>query len=136
MKYFKILLVCFLLSFNSKTVAQTYRFKTSSFSMMEKDTKGKWGKWSDFKKAEMIITLDGKKDRIIINSREMQLFKIVSYGEKIVTVFDETIPFECEDNEGGTCTILIVTRKNQNNRMQFYVNYNDTKMVYNIYNDN
>ena len=31
---------------------------------------------------------------------------------------------------------MIVTRKNQNNRMQIYVNYNDVKMVYNVYNSN
>ena len=103
---------------------------------MEKNAKGEWGNWSEFTKAELIITLDGKKDRIIVNSREMQLFKILSYGEKVETAYDETVPFECIDNGGGSCTILIVTRKNQGNRMQFYINYNDVKMVYNIFTSN
>ena len=119
-----------------RTTAQVYRFKTSSLSVMEKDDKGKWGKWSDFGKAELIITLDGSKNRIVVNSLELQLFKIISYGEKISTEFDDTLTFECENNEGGSCNIMIVTRKNQNNRMQFYINYNDMKMVYNIYNLN
>jgi hypothetical protein len=123
------------LSFGTQQVSsQVYRFKTSSLSVMEKDEKGKWGKWSDFGKAELIITLDGSKNRIVVNSLELQLFKIKSYGEKISTEFDDTLTFDCVNNDGGACTIMIVTRKNQNNRMQFYINYNDIKMVYNIYN--
>lgn len=136
MKSFQLLIVCLFLSFSHGALAQVYRFKTSSVSVMEKDSKGNWGNWSDFKKAEMIISLDGKKDRIIVNSRELQLYKIVSYGETVENEFDKTVPFECVDNDGGACTVLIVTRKNQDNRMQFYINYNDVKMVYNIYNSN
>ena len=41
----------------------------------------------------------------------------------------------CEDNNGAPCMIMIITRKNEDNRMQFYINYQDLKMVYNIYND-
>jgi hypothetical protein len=137
MRLLKIVFLTLFLSFVTHSVsAQVYRFKTSSLSVMKKDEKGKWGKWSDFGKAELIITLDGAKDRIIVNSIEMQLFKIIAYGEKVETEFDETVPFECEDNGGGKCTIMIVTRKNQDNRMQFYINYNDVRMVYNIYNSN
>ena len=136
MKPLHLLFIGLFLSFSTLSSAQVYRFKTSSFSIMEKDAKGKWGNWSDFKKAELIITLDGTKDRIIINTREMQLFKIISYGQKIVTEYDETVPFECEDNGGGPCRIMIVTRKNKDNRMKIYVNYNDVKMVYNVYNYN
>lgn len=134
MKLVYLFFIGLLLNINNPISAQVYRFKTSSLSIMEKDAKGKWGEWSDFKKAELIITLDGSKDRIIVNTREMQLFKILSYGQKIVTEFDETVPFECEDNNGGPCNIMIVTRKNQDNRMQIYINYNDVKMVYNVYN--
>jgi hypothetical protein len=134
MKTISLLILSLFLSFSLPAVAQIYRFKTSSVSVMEKDAKGKWGNWSDFKKAELIITLDGKKDRIIVNSREMQLFKIVSYLKKVETQYDETVPFDCVDNAGGSCSILIVTKKNEDNRMQFYINYNDVRMVYNIYN--
>lgn len=135
MKLLQLVFLGLFLNFGvQQTSAQIYRFKTSSLSVMEKDDKGKWKDWSEFGKAELIITLDGTKNRITVNSLEMQLFKIISYGEKIETEFDETLTFECQNNDGGTCTIMIVTRKNQNNRMQFYINYNDVKMVYNIYN--
>ncbi len=135
MKLLQSLFICLFLSFGvQQASSQVYRFKTSSLSVMKKNDLGKWGDWSEFGKAELIITLDGAKNRIIVNSIELQLFNIISYGQKISTEYDDTITFECEDNEGGPCTILIVTRKNQNNRMQFYINYNDVRMVYNIYN--
>jgi hypothetical protein len=117
-----------------KTSAQVYRFKTSSLSVMDKNDKGAWNKWSEFKKAEILITLDGNKDRFIVNSKELQLYKIESYLEKVSTENDDTVGFNCTDNDGAKCVILIVTRKKENNRMQFYINYTDLKMVYNIYN--
>jgi hypothetical protein len=133
MKFLQIVFLSLFLSLGiQKSNAQVYRFKARSVSVVDKDAKGKWGKWSDFKKAELIITLDGKKDRIIVNTRELQLFKIITYGEKITTPTDDTVPFICVNNNGEPCTILIITRKNQNNRMQFYINYNDAKIVYNI----
>ena len=130
---FLVLLVVVCFGFQ-KTSAQVYRFKTSSLSVMDKNEKGAWNKWSDFKKAEILITLDGKKDRIIVNSKELQLYKIDSYLEKVSTDADDTVGFKCTDNDGAKCIILIVTRKKENNRMQFYINYTDLKMVYNIYN--
>jgi hypothetical protein len=105
-------------------------------SVMDKNEKGSWNKWSDFKKADIIITLDGNKDRFIVNSKELQLYKIDAYLEKISNENDDTLGFNCTDNEGEKCVILIVNRKKEGNRMQFYINYNDLKMVYNIYNTN
>lgn len=133
MKLTHTLLLCFFLSFGNQVLAQVYKFKATSFSIMEKNAAGKWGKWSDFKESTVIITLDGKKNRIVIGSKEIQLFKIIAYGEKISTEFDDTLTFECEDHGGGVCTIQIITRKNQDNRIQFYINYADVKFVYNIY---
>ena len=136
MKLIKTLLLLFFIVFGTtKTIGQTYRFKTNTLSILEKDKKGKWGNWTDFKKANLIIELDGKKDRFIINSEQIQLFSIMSYGKVTETETDKTVPFMCEDNNGAPCMIMIITRKNEDNRMQFYINYQDLKMVYNIYND-
>ncbi len=136
MQFFKILFIFLFLNVSiQKMFAQTYRFKTNTLSIMEKDRKGKWGSWTDFKKAKVIIELDGKKDRFIINSEQIQLFNIISYGKITETQTYKTVPFMCEDNNGAPCMIMIITRKNEENRMQFYINYQDLKMVYNIYND-
>lgn len=134
MKVLQSLFLCLFLSFGiQKAAAQVYKFKATSFSIMEKDDKGKWRDWSDFEESTVVITLDGKKDRITIASHEIQLYKITAYGEKVSTAYDETIPLDCVDNDGGTCTILVVTRKNQKDRKQFYINYKDVKIVYNTY---
>ena len=135
MKSLRFLVVFIMLCFGfQKSTAQVYRFKTSSLSVMDKNDKGAWNKWSEFKKAEILITLDGNKDRFIVNSKELQLYKIESYLEKVSTENDDTVGFNCTDNDGAKCVILIVTRKKEKNRMQFDINYTDLKMVYNIYN--
>ncbi len=82
-----------------------------------------------------MITLDAKKNTITINSQEVQSFKIKSYGEIIDNDEVNIVPFECMDNKFSKCQILIITKKKENNRMQFYINYNEVKFVYNIYND-
>ncbi len=133
MKLIHTLFLCFFLSFGNQIIAQVYKFKATSYSVMERNANGNWGKWSDFQESTVVITLDGKKNRIVVGSKEIQLFNIIAYGEKISTEFDDTITFECEDNGGGSCSIQIITRKNQGNRKQFYINYADVKFVYNIY---
>lgn len=133
MKSFRFVSSFFFLLFALAGHAQVYHFKASSYSVIEMQSNGKWGKWSEPVQSNVVITLDGKKDRIIIDSSEMQLFRIENYLEKISNETDEIVSFDCRDNEGSLCTIQIVTRKNQNNRRQIYVNYHDVKFVYNIY---
>ena len=134
MKLIKTLCICLFLGFGiQKSNAQTYKFKATSFSILEKDAKDNWGKWSEQEESTAIITLDGKKDRLVIGSKEIQVYQIINYGEKVSTKFDDTIALDCSDLSGKPCTILIVTRKNQQDRKQFYVNYQDVKFVYNVY---
>jgi len=134
MKALKTLaLLAFILLGTQNAVAQKYRFKTSSYSVMEQDAKGKWGKWSDFKETSIIITLDGEKDRIVVNSQQTQLYNIEVYGKTIENETDKTMTFNCIDNSGNRCVIEVVTRKKQGDRIQFYINYPDLKIVYNIY---
>lgn len=134
MKALKVILPFLLFFFSIQDIsAQVYRFKADSFSILEKTKSGKWGKWTDFNDSPVVITLDGKKDRIVVNSQEIQIYRILAYGEKVIDKNQETIPVKCADNEGGLCTILIVTKKNEGNRKQFYINYDDVKIVYNVY---
>jgi len=136
MKYFKILIVLFIIGTGfQKAYSQPIRFKASSVSFTDKDEKGSWNEWSDFVKTNVLITVDAKKNLIVVNSAEVQSFKIKSYGE--IQDNDEVniVPFECVDDKFSKCTIFIITKKKENNRMQFYINYNEVKFVYNIYND-
>ena len=132
MKKNLVLFILFCISLTS--YSQTITLKTSSVSFVEKTEKGKWGKWSDFVDAKIIITIDAKYDRIVVNSPTIQVFTIKSYGDKIETETDKIVPFDCIDNNGSKCKILAITRKKEGNRMQFYINYSEVKFVYNIYN--
>jgi len=134
MKLLHTFFICIALAFGStKASAQIYTFKATSFSIMEKDDNDKWGKWSDPDESTVVITLDGTKDRLVVGSKEPQVYKIMSYGQKLSTEFEDTIPLNCMALDGGACTILIITRVNQGNRKQIYINFEDVKIVYNIY---
>lgn len=135
MNNLKILILLFTITIGvQKSYAQPIRFKTSSVSFTDKNAKGTWNDWSDFVKANILITLDAKKNLITVNSNEVQSFKIKAYGE--ITDNDDVniVPFECVDNKFSKCNIFIITKKKEGNRMQFYINYNEVKFVYNIYN--
>ena len=79
----KILLLAFTTTFfllSQSGIAQILRYKASSFSVMEKTAKDKWGDWSAFEPSTVVIAVDTKKSRIVVNSQEIQLFKIMSFG--------------------------------------------------------
>ncbi len=130
----KNVILIVLLFFGLQSFSQLYRFKTSSVSISSKLTSGKWDKWSKEKEAKLVISLDSQKDRIIIYSEILQLFDIIEYIDEVVTPTDNTVSFVCKSNDGENCTISIITRKNQNNRMQLYINFDDLILNYNIEN--
>ena len=76
MKNLLIVLLFSIFGFQN-TSAQALTFRTSSVSITEKNEIGKWSAWSDFVKADLVITIDGRKNRIVINSPEIQVFTIL-----------------------------------------------------------
>jgi hypothetical protein len=130
----KTFIILFLLAAGLQASAQVYRFKTTGFSVLEKNEKGKWGNWSDLQKTEMIITLDTNKNRIIVYSQEIQLYKIITYQPEQENDNDLIYSFECSNEEGMPFTISIITRKQQGNRKQMYINQKDVILMYNIEN--
>jgi hypothetical protein len=116
-----------------QSYSQTYRFKTSGFSVLEKNEKGKWGKWSDLKLVNISVTLDTNKNRILVYSQNIQLFEILTYQPESESENDLVYSFTCKDNDGIDCTVSIITRKKQENRKQLYITYNDHVIVYNIF---
>ncbi|MBA0884691.1 hypothetical protein [Flavobacterium undicola] len=116
-----------------QSYSQTYRFKTSGFSVLEKNEKGKWGKWSDLSLVNILVTLDTNKNRILVYSQNIQLFEILTYQPESESESDLVYSFACKDNDGIDCTVSIITRKKQENRKQLYITYNDHVIVYNIF---
>lgn len=116
-----------------QSYSQTYKFRTSGFSVLEKNDKGKWGKWSDLSLANLSVTLDTDKNRILIYSQNIQLYQIVTYQPESESENDLVYSFICKDNDGVDCTVSIITRKKQENRKQLYITYSDHVIVYNIF---
>ncbi len=113
--------------------SQSYQFKTSGFSVLEKNEKGKWGDWSNLDLVNLSVVLDTNKHRIVVYSQEIQLFKILDYIEREENDTDIVYSFMCKDNDGVDCKLSIITRKKQDYRKQLYINYDDHIIVYNIF---
>lgn len=126
--------VCLVAFFAVQSHAQTYKFLSTGFSVMERNGKGEWGKWSELKDTSIIISLDTTKNRIIVYSQELQLYDILQYENEQENDTDRINTFTCRDSDGNPFTISIITRKNQGNRKQLYINQKDFIVVYNIVN--
>lgn len=116
-----------------QSYSQTYKFRTSGFSVLEKTDKGKWGKWSDLSLVNILVTLDTNKNRILVYSQNIQLYEILTYQPESESESDLVYSFVCKDNDGKPCTVSIITRKKQENRKQLYITYSDHVIVYNIF---
>ncbi len=112
--------------------AQITKFMTTSFSVSEKTPSGKWGKWSKSEKVSIVISLDEKKNRIVVYSQEVQVYTIVKYEDIVENADDLIYSFSCSDMDGMPFTISIITRKKQANRKQLYINQKDVILLYNI----
>ena len=135
MKNIKIIfLVLFLTISVQKIEAQVYKFVATGFSVMEKDEKDNWGKWSDYQSTNIVIALDLDKKRIVVYSKEIQFYNIEKFEEKIDNDDDLIFPFSCKDIDGEPFTISFITRKKQEYRKQLYINQKDVILVYNIVN--
>ena len=135
MNKLKLFLVVLFVSFGMQQgYSQTYKFKTSGVSVLEKTNKGKWDKWSDLQLVNILVTLDTNKNRFVVYSEIIQLFEIVDYVPVQENDTDIVYSFACKDNNGLDCTISIITRKKQENRKQLYITYDDHIILYNIFN--
>jgi hypothetical protein len=128
-----ILLAFLFLGFN-QGFSQTYKFKTTGLSVSEKGKDGNWGNWSDLELTNILVTLDTKKNRIVIYSEVIQVFEIIDYLPAEENDTDIVYPFTCKDTNGEDCTLSFITRKNQQNRKQLYIKYEDRVILYNVVN--
>lgn len=127
------ILLLFLAFCVQQSYSQSYRFKTSGFSVLQKNDKGKWGEWSNLDLVNLSVVLDTDKHRIVVYSQEIQLFNILDYIEREENDTDIVYSFMCKNNEGKDCKLSIITRKKQDYRKQLYINYDDHIIVYNIF---
>jgi len=131
MKSIKYLLFfLFIVSFTS--YAQQFRFKTTALTVLEKDAKDNWGKWSKPEATTLFVTLDYDKNKIVIYSREIQHYTIVEYLKKEVTKTDEINSYLCKNQFGNAVKISFFTRVDLGNKPQLYVYFKDVIFCYDI----
>ena len=126
------ILLLFLVLGLQQAKSQSYHFKTSGFSVLQKNERGKWGEWSNLDLVNLSVVLDTNKHRIVVYSQEIQLYSILDYIEREENDTDIVYSFMCKDNDGKECKLSIITRKKQEYRKQLYINYDDHIIVYNI----
>ena len=129
-----IFLLLFLFFGLNHGFSQVFKFKTTGLSVAAKGPNGKYGDWSELKLVNILINLDTNKNRIAIYSEVIQLFEILEYLPAEESEINLVYPFVCKDNNGEDCTLSFITRKNQNNRKQLYIKYDDRVLVYNVVN--
>jgi hypothetical protein len=135
MKKLKIfVLFLFLVTGVQKMNSQVYKYVATGFSVLEKDEKDNWGKWSDYQATNIMISLDLDKRRIVVYSKEIQYYNIDTFEKQIENDDDLIFPFSCIDIDGEPFTISFITRKKQDYRKQLYINQKDVILVYNIVN--
>jgi hypothetical protein len=135
MKKLKIfVLFLFLVTGVQKMNSQVYKYVATGFSVLEKDEKDNWGKWSDYQATNIMISLDLDKRRIVVYSKEIQYYNIDTFEKQIENDEDIIFPFSCIDIDGEPFTISFITRKKQDYRKQLYINQKDVILVYNIVN--
>ena len=70
----------------------------------------------------------------MVYSKEIQFYSIEKFEKKIENEEDLIFPFSCKDIDNEPFIISIITRKQQENRKQLYINQKDVILVYNIVN--
>ncbi|AWG23721.1 hypothetical protein FFWV33_18795 [Flavobacterium faecale] len=132
---FKVICLLFFFTIAThKSFGQSYKFTTSGVSVLEKNERGKWGEWSNLELVNLVVNLDTTKKRIVVYSRIIQVYDIVTFVPVEENATDIVYSFVCRNIDGEECTLSIITRKNQDNRKQLYINYGDRIILYNIFN--
>src|SRR5574343_1264489 len=128
-----LLLVITLLLITNMSFGQLTKYKSTSYAVSFKnESTGEWGKWSDFEKTEVLITLDLTNDRIKVFSKQEQVYDIIKYYDKETDGDgDDTFKFHCVNEDGHKCFVRFVIRNSQNGKRQRYVDFSDMMWVYN-----
>lgn len=131
----KILSLVLFIFLSQLTLGQVVKFKSTGLAITAKDDiTQEWTDWSEMKPTEVLIVLDVDNDRFKIYSKVEQTYDVIGSEEPITdSDGDLTLKFICINEDGLKCTVRLVTLYSQNNQEQLYIDFGDTKFVYDIY---
>lgn len=123
----KIILGIILTLFMSiPSFSQIINFKATSVAIKEVGYK-----WSDWQKCDILITFNLKTDKVVIYSRSIQIYKVITQGQNFIDESGgEQVKYKVidQDNDLGNMRLRIETNGNS----QIYIDFADISWVYNV----
>ena len=138
-KNIPVFVLVLLLTFSfSDSIAQydiTY-FETTEFAYKEKTENGTWTDWSDWEDSHLIMCWvnNDSTDIFIINSETTQIYTVFEYCEEVTDkAGGKQLILKAKDQNNGICKIRYrIDEYSLLGISQFYIIYNNMKVVYNI----
>lgn len=129
----KLLLICCFLLAPLGLSAQTYVYRAYELAYKTYNYRYRtWSNWSNWESCDVMVTIDMGKDRIIIYSKETQVYQVFdSSGSYNDRGGGYTYEYKCLDANRSQCDIRL--RVAPDKTAQLYVDYADATWVYDIY---
>ena len=106
--------------------AQIINFKATSVAIKEKGYQ-----WSDWKRCNILITFNLKTDKVVIYSKSIQIYKVLTTGENFTDESGgEQVKYRVidQDDDLGSMRLRVETNGNS----QIYIDFADVSWVYNV----
>lgn len=123
----KIILGIILALFMSiPSFSQIINFKATSVAIKEVGYK-----WSDWKKCDILITFNLRTDKVVIYSRSIQIYKVLTQGQSYIDESGgEQIKYDVIDQDDDLGDMRLRVERNGNS--QIYIDFADVSWVYNV----
>jgi hypothetical protein len=123
----KIILGIILTLFMSiPSFSQIINFKATSVAIKEVGYR-----WSDWQKCDILITFNLKTDKVVIYSRSIQIYKVITQGQNFIDESGgEQVKYKVidQDDDLGSMRLRVETNGNS----QIYIDFADVSWVYNV----
>ena len=123
----KIILGIILALFMSiPSFSQIINFKATSVAIKEVGYK-----WSDWKKCDILITFNLRTDKVVIYSRSIQIYKVLTQGQSYIDESGgEQVKYDVIDQDDDLGDMRLRVERNGNS--QIYIEFADVSWVYNV----
>lgn len=123
----KIILGIILALFMSiPSFSQIINFKATSVAIKEVGYK-----WSDWKKCDILITFNLRTDKVVIYSRSIQVYKVLTQGQSYIDESGgEQVKYDVIDQDDDLGDMRLRVERNGNS--QIYIDFADVSWVYNV----
>lgn len=131
-QFFKKLIVLLLLFVSISASAQVIKFRTVAYAEnIYSYYYQKWSGWSDWKKSNMLLTVDTQNDLITVYSPVTQVYKIYKAEESYYdSDGDFNLPFKFIDQDGDRGTLRLLQRASGSSEV--YIEFLNIRWCYKV----